>query len=345
MQEIIFINEKMLKYSLRLVSVSAKSIFMSKNYKIFATVLIGAVLSGCAVHSPIVEKEQAASIQEQEIAQETVVSATTTPVLKRKLALGRITNETSYGKSLLRNDDGDPLGKQVADIFAKALRQSNQFTVLERTDISSLEKESALTGKAFKAVGADVLIIGSLSEFGRKTEGKSGFFSVAKKQVAYAKMDVRLVDTRNGVVIAAFSGTGEATNVQNAVLGYGSHATYDGTLNDKAISAAVNDVVSKLVSKLSARPWNTSFLSLDPKMTVISGGASQGIVPGMEFVVKTAGKVVTSKQTGFDVQLPGEKIARIKVMSTFGDTPESEGAIVQVIEGNLRGMDICQAQC
>ncbi len=36
MQEIIFINEKMLKYSLRLVSVSAKSIFMSKNYKILA---------------------------------------------------------------------------------------------------------------------------------------------------------------------------------------------------------------------------------------------------------------------------------------------------------------------
>ena len=302
--------------------------------------VLAITLGGCAVSSKIDEKEQSASLKSQQEAQQMVQQTLAAPTLKRKIALGRISNETSYGRSLLRTQEGDPLGKQVADIFAKALRESNQFTVLERTDIASLEKEAALTGNAFKAVGADVLVIGSLTEFGRKTEGRTGFWSIAKKQVAHAKMDVRLVDTRNGVVIASFSGTGEASNEQNAVLGYGSHATYDGTLNDKAISAAVSEVISQMVSKLADRPWKTSFLSIEPGTVAISGGATQGIKPGMEFVVKTQGKVVKSKQTGFDVQLPGQAIARIKVLSNFGDTPENEGSLVQVIQGSLAGQTI-----
>ena len=302
--------------------------------------VLAITLGGCAVSSKIDEKEQSASLKSQQEAQQMVQQTLAAPTLKRKSALGRISNETSYGPSLLRTQEVDPLGKQVADIFAKALRESNQFTVLERTDIASLEKEAALTGNAFKAVGADVLVIGSLTEFGRKTEGRTGFWSIAKKQVAHAKMDVRLVDTRNGVVIASFSGTGEASNEQNAVLGYGSHATYDGTLNDKAISAAVSEVISQMVSKLADRPWKTSFLSIEPGTVAISGGATQGIKPGMEFVVKTQGKVVKSKQTGFDVQLPGQAIARIKVLSNFGDTPENEGSLVQVIQGSLAGQTI-----
>lgn len=313
---------------------------MKTPIKLISVALLSASLAGCVVTSKIDEKEQNASLASQEQAQQTVQQSLVAPTLKRKIALGRITNETSYGRSLLRTQEGDPLGKQVADIFAKALRESNQFTVLERTDIASLEKEAALTGNAFKAVGADVLVIGSLTEFGRKTEGRSGFLSNAKKQVAHAKMDVRLVDTRNGVVIASFSGSGEASNEQSAILGYGSHATYDGTLNDKAISAAVSDVISKMVSKLADRPWKTSFLSIEPGMVAISGGNAQGIKPGMEFVVKTQGKVVKSKQTGFDVQLPGQTIAHIKVLSNFGDTPENEGSLVQVTQGSLAGQNI-----
>lgn len=313
---------------------------MKTPVKLLLVTVLALTLGGCAVSSRIDEKEQSASLKSQEEAQQMVQQSLATPTLKRKIALGRITNETSYGRSLLRSQEGDPLGKQVADIFAKSLRESNQFTVLERTDIASLEKEAALTGNAFKAVGADVLVIGSLTEFGRKTEGRTGFWSIAKKQVAHAKMDVRLVDTRNGVVIASFSGTGEASNEQNAVLGYGSHATYDGTLNDKAISAAVSEVISQMVSKLADRPWKTSFLSIEPGTVAISGGAAQGIKPGMEFVVKTQGKVVKSKQTGFDVQLPGQAIARIKVLSNFGDTPENEGSLVQVTQGSLAGHTI-----
>jgi curli biogenesis system outer membrane secretion channel CsgG len=257
------------------------------------------------------------------------------PTLKRKIALGRITNETTYGKSLLRNSDGDPLGKQVTDMLAKTLVESENFVVLERTDLAALAKESQLTGNSFTAVGADVLLIGSLTEFGRKTVGSSGFLSSTKRQVAYAKMDVRVVDTTTGLVLFSCSGAGETANESASVLGWGSRASYDGTLNDRAISIAATEVVNQLVTRLADRPWKTYFLSTEKGSIAISGGKSQGLEVGMQLAVKTLGKKVKSPQTGFMIQLPGSQIAVVQVTSLFGDSPENEGALVSIVKGNL----------
>ena len=61
--------------------------------------------------------------------------------VKRRVAIGRFTNETRYGQTLLRDSDLDPLGKQAADIMAAYLVQTGVFVVLERTDISEILKE------------------------------------------------------------------------------------------------------------------------------------------------------------------------------------------------------------
>lgn len=298
-----------------------------------------ATISGCAVQTPPMKTlESNVSQEEQQLAQNAAnQNISEAPALKRKIALGRVTNETTYGKSLLRNLDGDPLGKQVADMLSKALTESKHFTVLERTDISSLTKESQLMGNKFQAIGADVLLIGSVTEFGRKTVGQSGFFSSTKKQVAYAKMDARLVDTTNGQVLFSCSGAGEASTESGAIMGFGSRASYDGTLNDKAIAQAVSEVVNQLVTRLADRPWKSYFLSLDKETLAISGGESQGLQTGMELAVRTVGKTVKSAQTGFNVQLPGKVIARIRIDSSFGDTAETEGSFVSVVSGSLKG--------
>lgn len=70
-------------------------------------------------------------------------------------------------------------------------------------------------------------------------------------------------------------------------------------------------------------------------VVAISGGASQGLTPGMKLSVKTLGKQVKSGQTGFLVRLPGTEIAKIEVTQNFGDSPETEGSLVKVISGSL----------
>lgn len=311
---------------------------MKKSLALFVGVAV-ATMSGCAVQtSPMKTLESSASQEAQQQAQQAAVQATAeAPVLKRKIALGRITNETTYGKSLLRNNDGDPIGKQVSDMLAKTLTESQHFTVLERTDLTSLAKESQLTGNKFQAIGADVLLIGSVTEFGRKTVGQSGFWSATKKQVAYAKMDVRVVDTTNGQVLFSCSGAGEASTESGSIMGFGSKASYDGTLNDKAVAQATSEVVNQLVTRLADRPWKSYFLSVDKGAVAISGGQRQGLRSGMKLNVRAPGKTVKSAQTGFNVQLPGKIIAQVKVDSTFGDTAETEGSLVSVVSGSIAG--------
>lgn len=306
------------------------------------TIAIGlsAVLAACATQTPPVQQKEAPqSLDAQRQAQQAIAQAAPAqPTLKRKIALGRVTNETSYGQSLLRDNAGDPLGKQVGDLMSKALTESGRFIVLERPDIGRLKDEAALSGQQLKLVGADALIVGSLTEFGRKVLGETGFLSDSKKQVAFAKVDVRLVDSRTGQSFFSASGAGQASTETASVAGFGSTASYDGTLNDAALRQAVSEVVNKLTSELMNRPWTTRFLSIETGgRAFISGGKTQGLRPGMNFLVQTAGERIKSPQTGFDVVLPGKTIAEVRVDSTFGTDETNEGSAVSLVSGSLSG--------
>lgn len=301
-----------------------------------------AALAGCATQTPpTAVREAAPSIEAQKQAQRAVVAAPATPVLKRKVALGRISNETQYGQSLLRDREGDPLGKQVTDLMSKALTESNAYLVFERPDIARIEAENKLVGSTANLIGVDALIVGSLTEFGRKTVGKTGFASSSKRQVAFAKVDVRLVDVKTGHVFFAASGAGEASTETASTFGFGSQASYDGTLNDTAIRQAVSEAVNKMSNELANRPWQTSILRIDDSGRVfIAGGKSQGVRPGMTFAVKTLGDKVKSPQTGFDITLPGRTVGSLRIDANFGDNETNEGSVASLASGSLKGFPV-----
>lgn len=299
-------------------------------------------LSGCATQSPpliVKEAPQSTAVQQQMQKQASTV-ASTKPVLKRKIALGRVSNETTYGRSLLRDNAGDPVGKQIADMLSKALTESGAFVVLERTDLSKLQDESKLTGAQQNLVGVDALILGSLTEFGRKTVGETGFVSSSKKQVAFAKIDLRVVEVASGQSLFATSGAGESSTQTASTFGFGSQASYDGTLNDASIRQAISEVVNRLTTEFSRRPWQTAIVGVEQDRYFISGGKAQGLKPGMLLSVQTVGKKVKSPQTGFEITLPGKEVAQIRVDALFGDTEMSEGAATSVVGGSLQGFKI-----
>ena len=294
-------------------------------------------LFGCATQAPqIVQAEAPYSKANLRTAQADVAKqAPVVPVLKRKIALGRVTNETNYGQSLLRDSYNDPLGKQVTDLMSKSLTETGEFIVLERPDIGRVQAESRLTDSKLNLVGVDTLIIGSLTEFGRKTIGASGFVSANKKQIAFAKLDIRLVDTRNGHVFYSTSGSGEASTETGSVFGFGSQAAYDGTLNDAAIRQAVGDAINSMAVEISKKPWETFILKVEGSKVFISGGKAQGVRQGMVFNVFTQGERVKSPQTGAEITLPGKAVATVRVEALFGDTELNEGAVAAVVSGSI----------
>lgn len=95
--------------------------------------------------------------------------------IKRKVAIGRFSNETQYAKGLFYDKENDPMGKQALDILSSKLASSGKFILLEREDLDILMNEA---GSNMNKIGADYIILGSITEFGRKTEGeqKSFFF-------------------------------------------------------------------------------------------------------------------------------------------------------------------------
>jgi hypothetical protein len=154
-------------------------------------------------------------------------------------------------------------------------------------------------------------------------------------QTAKAKVDIRLVDVKTGHAYFSAIGAGEASVESGEIAGFGSRADYDATLNDRAIAAAISDVIDRLVSRLQDRKWKTDILDVKGNQVFVTGGRRQGIREGDALVVMEAGDTVKSKQTGFDVTLPPRQVATLKVVSLFGETETDEGAVCAVSGGSL----------
>lgn len=255
-------------------------------------------------------------------------------VIKRKVAIGRFSNETQYAKGIFYDKENDPMGKQALDILSAKLAASGKFILLERGDLAALLEEAKKNDGGLATIGADYMIIGSVTEFGRKNVGKSGVFSSTKSQIVEAAVAIRLVDVSTGLIIYSDEGKGMAELTTRTTMGVGGKADYDATLSDKAISEAIGQLVENIINKCTDKPWRTYFLSYDSDAQLIAGGASQGIRIGDRFAVKTKGKRVKNPQTGVMIELPGKQIGTVTILSTSGDTPETEYAQV-AYEGDI----------
>ena len=241
--------------------------------------------------------------------------------IKRKVAIGRFSNETQYAKGLFYDKENDPMRKQSLDILSSKLAASGKFILLEREDLDILVKEA---GSDINKIGADYIILGSITEYGRKTEGEQKVFSSTKTQTVEAGVSIRLVEAATGLIIYSDEAKGYAETSTKQTLGLGGTAGFDATLSDKAISAALSQLVENIINKCMDKPWKSYVLAVEDGSYIISGGASQGIIAGDKFTLYKKGKTIKNPQTGMNVELPGTKLGEVTVITSFGDTPETE---------------------
>jgi curli biogenesis system outer membrane secretion channel CsgG len=255
--------------------------------------------------------------------------------IKRKVAIGRFTNETNYGKGFFDKSSEHGIGRQAMDILSARLAASEKFIMLEREDIDLINSELEMNNLGNLNIAADYLILGSISEFGRNTTGEVGVFSRTKKQTAFAKVNIRLVDVSTGQVIYSEEGAGEAFSEVGTVFGAGSRAGYDSSLNDKVISAAISKLVNNIIENLTEKPWRSYILNILDKKIIIAGGKTQGINVGDTFNIFKKGDVVTNPQTGMKIELPGEHIGKIKITETVGTNINDEICFAKSVENKI----------
>jgi curli biogenesis system outer membrane secretion channel CsgG len=194
----------------------------------------------------------------QRLESETVAAAhATAPYTgpKYRLVIGKFENRSPYMHGIF-SDGVDRLGLQAEQIMKTHLSQTNRFVLMDRSNMDEISRESKISGATQTLTGGEYVLTGAVTEFGRKEVGASGsIFGRTRHQVAQCKVQVSVVDVRTSQVVFSEQGAGEYDLGSGDVLGFGSSASYDATLNDKVLNLAAIEVVDKLTSAMEHGAW------------------------------------------------------------------------------------------
>lgn len=216
-----------------------------------SSVVLGAVvvlstLAGCATES------------HRTVAVERVESAARPYVgVRTPIAVGKFDNRSTYMRGVF-SDGADRLGSQAKTILISHLQQTRRFNVLDRDNLQESKQEAGFKGAAQSIKGADFVVTGDVSEFGRKEVGDHQLFGIlgrGKEQVAYAKVSLNIVNIVTSEVVYSTQGAAEYALSNREIIGFGGTSSYDSTLNGKVLDLAMRDAINKLTADIDAGVW------------------------------------------------------------------------------------------
>lgn len=177
--------------------------------------------------------------------------------VRSQISVGKFDNRSSYMNGIF-SDGVDRLGNQSKTILITHLQQTGRFNVLDRTNMEELKTESAIKGQTQNLKGANYVITGDVTEFGRKEVGDHQLFGIlgrGKSQIAYAKVSLNVVNVHTSEVVFSAQGAGEYQLSNREIVGFGGTASYDSTLNGKVLDLAIREAVNNLVAGIENGAW------------------------------------------------------------------------------------------
>jgi len=204
------------------------------------------VVGGCAV-----ERSQAVAVPT------VAVAGTPYQGVRSPISVGKFDNRTDYLRGVF-SDGVDRLGGQAKTILVSHLQRTGRFQVMDRENLSEIAQEAGFNKQAAQIKGARYVVTGDVTAFGRKVTGDHQLFGIlgrGKEQVAYAKVDLNVVDAVTSEVVYSTSGAGEYSLSNREIIGFGGTAGYDSTLNGKVLDLAIREAVNRLVEGVEQGAW------------------------------------------------------------------------------------------
>ncbi|WP_409524983.1 CsgG/HfaB family protein [Nitrincola sp. MINF-07-Sa-05] len=177
---------------------------------------------------------------------------------KSALSVGKFDNRSSFRRGIF-SEGVDQLSSQAKTILMTHLHQSNRFNVLDRANLSELSFESGLSGQEQTLKGANFVVTGDVTEFGRRSVGDQQLFGIlgrGKEQIAYAKVSLNVINVITSEVVYSSQGAGEYSLSSREIIGTGGTASYDSTLNGKVLDLAIREAVIGLVTGIDQGFWS-----------------------------------------------------------------------------------------
>jgi curli biogenesis system outer membrane secretion channel CsgG len=243
------------------------------------------------------------------------------PSPKRRIAIVLLQDEAGFASDAFGN--ADDLGRRAGGLLAFHLGKSGEFIVHH--------------GRDADPGAANALISGSVVEFDARIDSSDTGGYPAGIRKARAKVAIRMVDPANGAILFSDSGEAETRKAPRPETAPGERLGGDrGTeaaLQDQALEVAIVKLASRLAASLRARPWRASILEVAQGKVVIAAGSRAGIRSGQELRIVRPGRQVKEPTSGVVLELPGEEVGRIKVISQFGSGEWDEGSVCEVLSG------------
>ncbi len=238
---------------------------------------------------------------------------------------------------------GDNLGKAAADELTTQLVNSGQFTVIERAQLAAIMAEQNLgasgrvTGASAaqigKLLGAQLILTGSITQFSieRRSAGFRGIGGSLAN--AESKIDVRLVNTETGEVMAVAEGQGNKRMGGGYFKGASAERNFDQGAAQEALRPAVEQAVAKVVAQAGtlqtiqpAAPEGQVVNARDGSF-YINRGETAGVKVGQRFDVMR----VTDEIKDADGRLLDRVVSKVGTLEVVQVL--SQSAICKLIDG------------
>jgi curli biogenesis system outer membrane secretion channel CsgG len=248
------------------------------------------------------------------------------------------------------------VGKGIADLLVDKLVQDGRYSVIERKALdkvlaeqnfsNSNRADSSTAAKIGKVLGVEVIIIGSITQFGRDDKstdigggalggirGRFGIGGVKRsKSQAVVGITARMINTDTAEILASVTGKGESTRSGTGLLGEGGSyagmaagaldmkaSNFSETLLGEATHSAVNSVAVQLDSRASSLPTKVVVISglvadVSPDGTVIINvGSRAGVKVGDRLEVAHKVREVRDPATGKVLRLIENQLGELTI--------------------------------
>ena len=269
--------------------------------------------------------------------------------LKKRIAVSRFDDRSGSGYS--------HVGSGVSDMLTTALVKSGKFVVIERAEFDKVLEEQKLgqsgvvtpesAPKVGKALGVELLVIGSVTEFGTKENTISGGVSLfgggITKKTAHAAVDIRLVNTTTGEVIAAEKEEGSESTTGLSVryedMDFSNVSNWNDTDIGKACREAIDGAAKLITDNMTKIPWSGKVLKVNADGTLLMKPGSEGNVEiGDEFEVFREGEELKDPDTGASLGSEETKLGTIKVVE---DALKGKASKAKITDGkDMKAGDI-----
>lgn len=251
------------------------------------------------------------------------------------------------------------VGKGIVDLLIDRLVNDGTYRVIDRQALNKVLAEQNFSNsnradpnsaaKIGKLLGADTIIVGSVTQFGRddhntnvggmgSTLGRYGLGGVGlHKAKAVVAVTARMIDVNTGEILASATGTGQSHRSGTNLLGGGGggwnsgsgqldmgSSNFGNTIIGEAVKQAVSQLATGLegdasklgtVSAPAAVPVNGLIADASTSDIIINVGSSAGVHVGDKLEVTRVTRVIKDPATGKPLRNIEETLGQLTITS------------------------------